>query len=223
MLNQVGNRLVFENAKNFVASQGFDVSHAVLTQGYLRSEVAMSTSNANYHIPVLSNDSVNGSAFATEQRLALQDVFVVSSIGIFVAAPSSSTATAFALLSYPNATTFSTSGDAAALYNLYNASLNITVNNQQILPTWDVFRHYFVPQTQNGVGVTAETVFPIDQIDASENGFAATEPNILLNGASNIQANLTLPGAISTLQASTSPRIVVIWRGIKCQNITSVR
>lgn len=223
MLNQVGLRLVFENAKTFVASQGFDVSHAVLTQGYLRSEVAMSTSSANYHVPVLVNDSTNGAPFATEQRLALQDIFVVSAIGIFVAAPAASTTTAFPLLSYPNSTTFSTSGAATALYNLYNGNLNITVNNQQILPTWDIFRHYFVPQTQNGVGVTAETVFPIDQIDASENAFGAAEPNILLNGASNIQANITLPGAISTLQASTAPRIVVIWRGIKCQNVTSVR
>lgn len=223
MLNQVGSRLVFENAKNFVASQGFDVSHAVLTQGYLRSEVAMSTSSASYHVPVLVNDSTNGSPFATEQRLALQDIFVVSAIGIFVAAPASSSTTAFPLLSYPNNTTFSTSGAATALYNLYNGYLNIQVNNQNILPTWDIFRHYFVPQTQNGVGVTAESVFPIDQIDASENGFGAAEPNILLNGASNIQANITLPGAISTLQASTAPRIVVIWRGIKCQNVTSVR
>jgi len=223
MLNQVGNRLVFENAKNFVASQGFDVSRAVLTQGYLRSEVAMSTSQASYHVPVLVNDSTNGSPYATEQRLALQDVFVVSSIGIFIAAPAASTTTAFPLLSYPNATTFSTSGAAAALYNLYNGSLNITVNNQQILPSWDIFRHYFVPQTQNGVGVTAESVFPIDQIDATENGFYASEPNILLNGASNIQATLSLPGAIGTLQASTSPRIVVLWRGIKAQNITSIR
>jgi len=223
MLNQVGNRLVFENAKNFVASQGFDVSRAVLTQGYLRSEVAMSTSQASYHVPVLVNDSTNGSPYATEQRLALQDVFVVSSIGIFIAAPAASTTTAFPLLSYPNATTFSTSGAAAALYNLYNGSLNITVNNQQILPSWDIFRHYFVPQTQNGVGVTAESVFPIDQIDATENGFYASEPNILLNGASNIQATLSLPGAIGTLQASTAPRIVVLWRGIKAQNITSIR
>jgi hypothetical protein len=223
MLNQVGSRLVFENAKTFVQSQGFDTSHAVLTQGYLRSEVAMSISSAQYHVPVLVNDSTNGSPFATEQRLALQDIFVVSAIGVFVAAPSSSTATAFPLLSYPNATTFSTSGAAAALYNLYNGSLNITVNNQQILPTWDLFRHYFVPQTQNGVGASTGATLPIDQIDASENAFGATEPNILLNGASNIQANITLPGAIGTLQASTSPRIVVIWRGIKCQNVTSVR
>ena len=223
MLNQVSNRLVFENARNFVHGQGFDTSHAVLTQGYLRSEVAMSTTSANYHVPVLVNDSTNGAPFATEQRLALQDIFVVSAIGIYIAAPAASTTTAFPLYSYPNAITFSTSGASAALYNLYNGYLNIQVNNQNILPTWDIYRHYWVPQTQNGVGVTAQTVFPIDQTDGSESGFFAAEPNLLLNGASNIQANITLPGAIGTLQASTAPRIVVIWRGVKCQNITSVR
>jgi len=222
-INQEGARLVFENAKAFVQSQGFDTSHAVLTQGYLRSEVAMSTSLAQYHIPVLTNDTTNGSQFSTEQRLALQDIFVVSQIGVFVAIPAASTTTGYSLYTYPSPQVFTTSGAATALYNLYNGSMNITVNNQQILPSWDLYRHLNAPQTQSGVGVTAQTIFPIDQNDASEYGFAATEPNILLNGASNIQVNLTLPGAISTLQASTSPRIIVIWRGIKAQNVTSVR
>lgn len=221
MANQIGERLVFENAKNFVASQGYDVSHAVLTQGYLRSEIAMSTSLAQYHVPILINDTQNGAQYATEQRLALQDIFVVARIGIFICAPSSTTSVAFPLYSYPNPTAFSTSGAAAAAFALYNGSMSIIVNNQQVLPTWDIYRHYFVPQTQNGVGVTAQTVFPTDQQDASENGFFPTEPNLLLNGGSNIQASLNLPGAISTLQANA--RIVVIWRGIKAQNVTSVK
>ena len=138
-----------------------------------------------------------------------------------MAAPSSSTAVNFPLLTYPNSTTFSTSGAASAALALYNGSLNITINNQQILPTWDIYRHYWVGQTQNGVGVTAETVFPIDQNDGSASGFYAVEPNILLNGAANIQATISLPGAISTVQANS--RIVVIYRGIKAQNVTSVR
>ena len=48
MASQIGSRLVFENAKNFIQSQGFDVSQAVLTQSYVRSEVALSTSVTNY-------------------------------------------------------------------------------------------------------------------------------------------------------------------------------
>lgn len=221
MANQVGSRLVFENAKNFAASQGYNVSSAVCTQSFVRSEVALSTTVTNYHIPVLSNDTANGAAFNTEYRLQLQDIMVVSEIGIFVAAPGSSTATNFALYSNPNATVFSTANAASQLLTLWNSYLNVTVNNQQVIPNWDVFRHYSVPQTQNGVGITAQTVFPIDQMDGSTSGFYPCEPNFLLNGAANIQANITLPSALSVIQASS--RIVVLWRGIKLQNVTSVR
>ena len=219
MTSQVGARLVFENAKNFAASQGFTVDHAIATQGFVRSEMALSTTTANYHVPVLVNDTVNGAAFATENRLQLQDLFVVSEIGIFVAKPSSATAVAFALNTYPNAQTFTTS--YATLLALYNGSLNMTVNNQQVLPSWDIWRHYKVNQTQNGVIITAQTIAPIDQNDGANDGFYPCEPNLILNGAANIQANITLPGAVTTID--TYSRIVVMWRGIKLQNVTSVR
>lgn len=218
-LNQVGHRLVFENAKAFAASQGYNVSQAVCTQSYVRSEVALSTTVTNYHIPVLSNDTVNGASFNTEYRLALQDIMVVSAIGLYVCKPSSATATNFPLFTNPNATVFATG--ASQLYTLWNSYLNVAVNNQQVIPNMDTFRFYSVPQTQQGVGITAQTVFPIDQMDGSESGLAAIEPNFLLNGASNIQANITLPAAISTID--TNSRIVVMWKGIKLQNVTAVR
>jgi hypothetical protein len=78
-----------------------------------------------------------------------------------------------------------------------------------------------VPQTQGGIGITAQTNLPIDQVDASENGFYPIEPNLLLNGAANIVANLVLPAAISTVKANS--RIVCIFRTILAQNVTSVK
>ena len=141
MATQHGARLVFDNAKALVSNAGFNVNQAVLSQSYLRSEMAMSTSTTSYHVPVLVNDTQNGNAFLTENRLNLQDAFVVSQIGIFVAAPAASTTTAFPYYTYPNAQIFSTSGASAALYNLYNGQMNITVNNRQIVPAWDIYRH----------------------------------------------------------------------------------
>jgi len=224
MSSQIGQRLVFENAKSFIQSQGFDASQAVLTQSYIRSEVALSTSVTNYHLPVVINDQTNGAAFNTERRAQLQDIHVVSSIGVFVASPGSSTATAFPVLTYPTTGTGVhgfTSGQADALYSLYNGSLSIQVNNQNVLPNWDIYRHYFVPQTQNGVGATTGATLPIDQNDGSSFGFVPMEPNLLLNGAANINANITLPGAVSSIAASS--RIVVIFRTILAQNVTSVK
>jgi len=222
MATQHGQRLVFENAKSLIANAGLSLNQAVLSQSYLRSEVAMSTSTTQYTIPILVNsaNAAGGTNFATSNLLNLQDSFVVSSIGVFVAIPASSTTTAFPLYTYPNASAFTTSGAATALYNLYNGSASLVTNNKQILPSWDLYRHLYVPQTQQGAASTATT---IDQNDGSEFGYYPVEPNIVLVGSKNNQFQITLPAAIGTLQASTAPRIVVIFRGLLVQNSTPVR
>lgn len=219
-MTQHGARLVFDNAKNLVNNAGFSVGQAVLSQSYLRSEVAMSTSTTSYQIPILVNSVGSGTNFPTNNLLNLQDGFVVSSIGVFVAIPAASTTTAFPLYTYPNATAFSTSGAATALYNLYGGKLSVVVNNRQIVPSWDLYRHLYVPQTQQGAASTAST---IDENDATEFGYYPVEPNIVLVGSKNNVISLELPGAISTLQAGVAPRIVVIMRGILAQNVTPVR
>jgi hypothetical protein len=222
MINSISARLTFENAKNFVQSQGYDVSQAVLTQSYVRSEVAISSSVTNYRLPIVITDTANGAAFNTEKRVQLQDVAVVSSLFIGLGVPSSSTDAAFPVLSYPSTSTNQfTSAQADAALTLYNGFFTMQVNNQNIVPAWDILRHYYVPQTQGGVGITAQTVFPIDQWDAGDNGFYPVEPNILLNGGANIVANIVLPAAISSVASNS--RIIAIFRTILCQNVTSVK
>jgi len=219
-MTQHGARLVFDNAKNLVNNAGFSAGQAVLSQSYIRSEVAMSTSTTSYQIPIQVNSTGANTNFATNQLLQLQDAFVVSSIGIFAAIPATSTTTAFRLYTYPNTTAFSTAGAATALYNLYNGKMSVVVNNRQIVPSWDIYRHLYVPQTQQGAASTATTQ---DENDATEFGYYPVEPNIVLVGSKNNVISLELPGAISTLQASTAPRIVMIMRGILAQNVTPVR
>jgi len=222
MINSISARLTFENARSFVQSQGYDVSQAVLTQSYVRSEVAISSSVTNYRLPIVVTDTSNGAAFNTEKRVQLQDVAVVSSLFIGLAVPSSSTDTAFPVLSYPStATNQFSSAQADAALTLYNGFFTMQVNNQNIVPAWDILRHYYVPQTQGGVGITAQTVFPIDQFDGGDNGFYPVEPNLLLNGGANIVANIVLPAAISSVASNS--RIVAIFRTILCQNVTSVK
>jgi hypothetical protein len=182
----------------------------------------MSTSTTSYQIPILTNSTGANTNFPTNQLLQLQDAFVVASIGVFISAPAASTTTAFPLFTYPNAVTFSTAGAATALYNLYNGKLSVTVNNRQIVPAWDLYRHLYVPMFQQGSSSSA-TNGGIDQNDATEYGYYPVEPNIVLVGSKNNVITLELPGAISTLQASTAPRIVVIMRGILAQNVTPVR
>ena len=78
MATQHGARLVFDNAKNLVNNAGFSAGQAVLSQSYIRSEVAMSTSTTSYQIPILVNSTGANTNFATNNLLQLQDAFVVS-------------------------------------------------------------------------------------------------------------------------------------------------
>ena len=222
MATQHGQRLVFENARNLVKNAGFDVNQAVLSQSYIRSEIAMSTSTTSYHVPVLVNDTQNGNAFATEQRLQLQDAAVISSVGVFVSLPASASTTAFPLYSYPNQVVFSTSGAATALYNLYGGYMQMNINNRVIVPAWGLYKHLNVPQTQQGSQAGA-TNGGIDQFDGTSQGYYPMEPNVVLVGSKNNQISLNLPSAIGTLQAGVAPRIVVIFQVILAQNVTPVR
>ena len=213
MATQMGSRMVFENAKTLVRSLGYSVEHAKLTQSYIRSEVALSTSIANYHIPVLVNDNQNASGpRVNERRLNLQDIFVTTELGVFIGI-GSATNTAAKLYTYPNATAFTSATDDN-LWSIYNGFLNLTINNEQILPSWDVIRHYFVPQTQQSASTT-------DQWAASSDGFYPVEPGIVMNGAANINFQLTANGAPATVE--TNSFICVIQRGILCQNVTTVK
>jgi hypothetical protein len=223
MATQMGQRMVFENAKNLVRGLGYSVEQAVLTQSYLRSEVALSTSIANYHIPVLVNDTQNGSVRVNEKRLNLQDIFVTTEIAVLIGIGSGTTTSA-KLYTYPNSTAFATGG--GDLWTIYNGYLNLAVNNQQILPAWDVLRHYFVPQTQqntnfNAATATAPAVYTIDQADLSESPYFPVEPGIVMNGAANINFQLTANGAPAAV--ATNSFICVIQHGILCQNVTTVK
>jgi hypothetical protein len=212
MASQMGSRMVFENAKALVRGLGYSVDHAKLTQSYLRSEVALSTSIANYHIPVLVNDTQNGASRTNEKRLNLQDIFICTELSVVFGIGNASNTKA-KLYTYPNATAFTGTSDDD-LWSLYNGYLNLTINNEQVLPAWDVLRHYFVPQTQQSATL-------VDQWAASSDAFYPVEPGIVMNGAANINFQLTANGAPATITADSF--ICVVQRGILCQNVTTVK
>ena len=217
MSSQMGLRLVYENSKALVNQLGYDTSHAVATQSFLRSEVLLTTTSASYAVPILVNQNTSN----TNVRLSLlnlQDLFVVSELSVFLVSGANTNGAA-PFYEYPDPTVFTTG--AAQLLNVYNGNLSIIANNQQILPKWDILKHYFTPQTQKGVGVTAQTVFPINQVDASEDTVYPVEPNIVINGAANYQISLNLPAAPTTLDANTY--VAFLFRGILLQNCTSIK
>ena len=223
--SQVNARLVYENAVKICNKAGVPAIASKLTQSFLRLEQLMVLGKTQFQFPILVNN--NGPAntlFNTEQRLNQQDSIICSAWGFFFAVPLSGTDPTMTLLSYPSPQVpfFSLAGAAIAAQTVYNSIFNIAVNNTIILPAWDLFRHYFVPITQNKVGVTAQTIFPIDQLDGSGDGFFPVEPNLVWIGSQNIVINLIMPAAFATLQTGGFSRMVIYFRGLLAQNSTII-
>lgn len=223
--NNINEREVFGNAvaalqNAFFDTPGFNAANYKLTQSYLRVEQALVAGITQYRFPVLVTET-SPTIFNTEKRLNLQDSFVVASIGVFVSAPSSATATAFLPQTFPNPTLFTTT-TAADLETLYNTgSLEIKVNNNVLVPDWDILRHHNNPGA-NGYDTLNTGATPVAPIPAQSgiDGFFPMEPNIVFVGAKNTKLTINLAGGIATVLANS--RITMIFRGILAQNTTVV-
>jgi hypothetical protein len=223
MASTVGSRLAFEKAKRGIKQAGFTLSQAVLSQSYLRSELALSTTKTLYQFPILVNDNSQGTNFNTTNLLQLQDAFYVSHIGLFFAKPSSSTDTTFQLVTYPNASIFSTSNTASSLYSFYNGSISVTVNNRQIIPSVDCYRFYQVPQQQQVANAfyTSSAISFKDQQDGSSSALYPIEPGVVFSGSKQNIVQIQIPAALAAVE--TNSRVVLYFSGHLAQNVTSVR
>lgn len=210
-INNVIGRLIYENAYNAaVAAFGEGaLSTMKLTDSYLRLEQNIVAGKTQYNFPVLVN---NSSQTNTEKRLNLQDSFVIAQFGFFVANPAGPTDAAYILQTFPDPGDFGPA-NAAALKVVYNGSLSLTVNNNVLIPDWDIYRHYVVNQVQTTPSLVAEN-------NAATDSFYPWEPNIILVGSNNNQFSLQIPAAVATVEPDS--RIVLYARGILIQNSTNV-
>jgi hypothetical protein len=191
------------------------VKAAKLTQHTLRLEALLSNASTQYQLGVLTNQQspgASGSSFNTEVKLNLQDSIFVHEIGVFIAAPGSATDTAYRLATFPDTQIF-TGGTAATMQQIYNGSLKLSVDNDQIVPNWDLVRHNNVPNPN----YTAATNSQVSAFDGTTQGFAPVEPMFILNGQQNINLSINLQSALGTLQANS--RLIVMLRGHLAQNV----
>lgn len=223
MASQIGTRLAFEKAKKGIEAAGFGLNRAVLSQSYLRSELALSTSKTSYQFPILINDNSSGTITNTSFLLNLQDAFYISAIGVFFAKPSSSTDTTFQLCTYPNASIFSTSNTASSLYSFYNGNLSMTINNRQVVSGIDIYRFYSVPQQQTTANAdyTTSSINYKDQQDGSASALYPIEPGIVLSGSKQNVVTINIPAALAAVESNS--RVVLYMTGHLAQNVTSVR
>jgi len=223
-MSQINARLVYRNAVRAMQKSNINPQQAILSQSFLRLEVLASTAKTQYQFGVLVNDAPQGNApRVTETRLNLQDAFYCASVQCFTSLAASATATNFTLDSYPNPRKYSDAGAALALMNWYNGTMSLTVNNRVITPSWDMYRHYDAPQTQQNTTPIANGV-NLDEFNGGRTAGFACEPNWVLIGSKNNQLTVNLPAAIGTLQTTSSPStvLVIILRGVLAQNVTVV-
>lgn len=219
MASQIGNRLVYQQATAALRRANINPGTAVLSQSYLRTEAALLTTSSNYQFNVTVQDTFQ-SSYATQQLIGLQDAFVVSELGIYVAVPSSTTAVDFRLQTYDSPLVFSTANAVNGVRTVYNGSLNLTVNQRQIVTDWDVMRHYKVPTQQKATNAYYATTGPAfeDGNELATDGMFPVEPNWVIKGNAKNLLQITLPGAPAAIQANS--RIVIIMRGLLAQNST---
>lgn len=216
MVNNVTQRLVYENARAAVMrafGQNYNEASIRMTQSYLRLEQAIQQGKTQYNFPVQVNQ---GSVFNTEKRLNLQDTFVISEVGIYLAKPSGPTDAAFKLNTFADPQVFTTAGAAAAMEVIYNSELQILVDNVQYVPGWDLQKHKVVPQTQEGSSAP-----PTTEYFGNSYGMYPMEPNLLLVGSKNNVVNIVLPAGIATIEPNS--RIIIKLNGLLVQNSTTVR
>lgn len=222
-MNQFNARMNFENAMNLARGLGYNVEQCVPSQGFVRSEVAMSTGTSNYHVPILINDMQNGAARVLENRLDLQNILVVNRLFVGWTVASATTGSG-KLYTYPNIVAATSGAIATQLQTLYNAEFSLQINNRNIVPAWKINNHLVTPRTQENTNFNAALVTgqnAIDNQDLSEDGYYPVEPNWVLNGAAQFNASINLPTAMTSIP--TNGAIVVIFDGILLQNVTTVK
>lgn len=222
-------RSIYETVKSKYEKQyanrgGLKGSGIVITQSFLRLESATLGTQGSINFAVLVNEMANGasSVSATEKRLALTDTFVATEIGIYITKiASGSTIGSTVLNTFPNSLVYSGSGEAANLLNIYNGNLNIRINGETIIDSWDVARHYRVGNAQKTVLTAASGTgnsWDASTWDQPNYGMFPVTPQIEFRGNAKNLVNLNLPLSVNLAGTSSTNVAVVLMRGLLVQN-----
>ena len=189
----------------------------ILTASTLRLEQFLNASTSQYQFGVLAGETTAGTTTVqpNEIRLLQNDNFHIHKIGIYLGITAASGDAAFRLQTNPNEIMLGSAAIALNYNNLYNGTLNVSVNQVDILTNWRLGQHLFVGQTQR-LAATVNNNF--DQVDFSKDGLITCEPGIMLSGAYTNKININLNQAITSALAENNSRAVIIFEGLRAQN-----
>ncbi len=224
-LNSITGDFDFQKAKSLLENTlGLQngLNDNLLVNHTIRGEAKLNSSSTVFQIPLIDTNSA--AKFNTMNLLALQDMFVINKIGVFIGNPSSDTDAQYKLYTYGDANVFTDANVAASIEGLYNnANLKYTNNQRVVLPYWDLKRHHNVPKTQTAANAffseSGESL--VNSEDGTIDGFYPVQPSLLLNGGGNAILELDLKQALTA--TTTYMRIVVILRGILLQNASAIK
>ena len=241
--NSYDARLCYKNAQTTIQGwledakkkgKELNMDDAVLSPGYLRTEVPLNGTDTKYTFGILDTQAStpnlgNNAAFPQEQRLTLQDTFFVNEIqfGIrILSTTGGNTEFADIIGTFPTAWDFpSATYDIYTFMKLWAGQLEIKVNNRIIIPAWNLDRHLQIEQTQYPIWTVPPTqVSPYDQYDGSSTGFYPCEPNIAFIGTKGNVVTMSLPNSLGVLNFPGSMKInaVLKFHGVLAQNTSGL-
>jgi hydrogenase maturation factor len=209
--------------KQYIVSK-LGVPYDSLSQSYLRSETALSTTSV---IPFQLQRGQVASPIVTEQLLELNDQFVITHIG-FGLKQISGTDTPTTLqqlnanvLTYNDTNTF-TGTNAVNVGAIYNTSLSMTINRKDFIPAMPMRSFLRVPDTQTTTNADY-TTSGIKQTNGFPNGLYSFYPTevVLIDGRQTLDIQINLGASVSFDDSNNSIYAVLEFRGYLVVNAKS--
>lgn len=222
IISNQDRRLTFDVAKKLCETNGLDVSKANPAYGYLRLETPLVSGQTQYQFPTLQNQTYNGyNQSPTENRLALQDNFVVGSKFFGMVwyntaenRPISNLLTHISAYNLPAGYSLGNlawlpTGAQQLLIKGYNDEwwvsgwMKYSMDYKVIIPRYDCLQHWYKPVTQatmntktlGAIDPATDLGYPwtMDARDGLSDAFIPMEPNIVLSGAKNTEIYYNMP------------------------------
>jgi hypothetical protein len=131
--------------------------------------------------------------------------------------------------------------ESNALYSMYNGFINVTIDRETVIDSYDTMRFLRVPSSQQqmgqaglaatpaGAGVAASatvvgysTGATFDEWTSANFGFSEVDPQFTLNGIGDNNITINLPAAVNMAGASSVNFVFLTLRGIRWQNASKL-
>lgn len=223
------SRSIFDSTKDaYKKKYGNKGTGIVITQSFLfLLSAALSTTNS-IQFGVLVNELAPGASTTNsiEQRLSIVDNFLITEMKVaLMKVASGDYAGQSELFTFPNSLTFSKSGEAKNLQEVFNGKLNLTINGEVILDSWDLSRHYRVGVAQKGLAASSNATvntYLANEFDSASYGFYPMTPQVELRGNAKNVFRITLPDSVDLSGTSSNNYVAIVLRGLLIQNGSSI-